>query len=36
MAQEYAGSQPAGYNNHVQNIAIVGVRFSSRYYYAQV
>jgi hypothetical protein len=36
MAQEYASSQPAGYKNQVQNIAIVGVRYSSRYYYAQV
>ena len=26
MAQQYASKQPSGFNNHIKNVAIVGVR----------
>jgi len=29
MSQEYANEQPAGFNNHIKNVAIVGVSFPS-------
>lgn len=29
MAQEYASNKPKGFKNHIENVAIVGVRLST-------
>jgi hypothetical protein len=35
MAQQYAYKQPSGFNNHIKNVAIVGVCSSNSFHFSK-